>query len=122
MLSTHKLGIQTTLPTLYLSHYIVRNKADYYRLLNKVTSDQAWEAWVLYLLEGVTQTANMTTAKIAAVRELRTQVGIPDRSDLIRREDHEALTAAAVAECMDYPVPRLLDEASTLAILNQITD
>ncbi|MBT3411121.1 MAG: iron-containing alcohol dehydrogenase [Halieaceae bacterium] len=59
---------------------------------------------------------------IAAVRELRTQVGIPDRSDLIRREDHEALTAAAVAECMDYPVPRLLDEASTLAILNQITD
>ena len=43
---------------------------------------------------------------IAAVRELRTQVGIPDRSDLIRREDHEALTAAAVAECMDYPVPR----------------
>jgi Fic family protein len=59
-----------TLPTLYLSHYIVRNKADYYRLLNKVTSDQAWEAWVLYLLEGVTQTANMTTAKIAAVREL----------------------------------------------------
>lgn len=59
-----------TLPTLYLSHYIVRNKTDYYRLLNEVTSDQAWEAWVLYLLEGVRQTANMTTAKIAAVREL----------------------------------------------------
>lgn len=59
-----------TLPTLYLSHYIVRNKTDYYRLLNEVTSDQAWEAWILYLLEGVAQTANMTTAKIAAVREL----------------------------------------------------
>ena len=59
-----------TLPTLYLSHYIVRNKADYYRLLNEVTSDQAWEAWVLYLLKAVEQTAIMTTAKIAAVREL----------------------------------------------------
>lgn len=59
---------------------------------------------------------------IAAVRELRTQVGIPDRSDLIRREDHEALAAAAVAECMDYPVPRLLDEASTLSMLSQVTD
>ena len=66
--------------------------------------------------------AQLAQKFIAAVRELRTQVGIPDRSDLIRREDHEALTAAAVAECMDYPVPRLLDEASTLAILNQITD
>lgn len=59
-----------TLPTLYLSHFIVRNKAEYYRLLNQVTSDQAWEDWVLYLLEGVTQTSIMTTAKIAAVREL----------------------------------------------------
>ena len=58
---------------------------------------------------------------IAAVRELRTQVGIPDRSDLIQREDHNDLAAAAAAECMDYPVPRLLDEASALAILNQIT-
>lgn len=59
---------------------------------------------------------------IAAVRELRTQVGIPDRSDLIRREDHTALTDAAIAESMAYPVPRLLDEASTMAILSQITE
>jgi len=59
-----------TLPTLYLSHYIVRNKADYYRLLNEVTSGQGWEAWILYLLKAVEQTASMTTAKIAAVREL----------------------------------------------------
>lgn len=36
-----------TLPTLYLTHYIVRHKADYYRLLNAVTSEQAWESWVL---------------------------------------------------------------------------
>jgi alcohol dehydrogenase class IV len=59
---------------------------------------------------------------IAAVRELRTQIGIPDRSDLIRREDHTALTDAAIAESMAYPVPRLLDEASTMAILSQITE
>lgn len=59
-----------TLPTLYLSHYIVRNKADYYRPLNEVTSDQAWEAWVLFLLKALERTAIMTTAKIAAVREL----------------------------------------------------
>lgn len=59
-----------TLPTLYLSHYIVRHKADYYRLLNEVTSDQAWEPWILYLLRAVQHTAVMTTAKIAAVRHL----------------------------------------------------
>ena len=59
---------------------------------------------------------------IAAVRELRTNVGIPDRSELIRREDHQALAAAAIEECMAYPVPRLLDEAGTQDILNQITE
>ena len=59
---------------------------------------------------------------IAAVRELRTNVGIPDRSELIRREDHQALAAAAIEECMAYPVPRLLDEAGTLDILIQITE
>ncbi|MDA1074556.1 MAG: Fic family protein [Proteobacteria bacterium] len=59
-----------TLPTLYLSHYIVRNKADYYRLLNEVTSNQAWEPWILYLLNAVQKTASMTTAKISAVRNL----------------------------------------------------
>jgi Fic family protein len=59
-----------TLPTLYLSHYIVRHKADYYRLLNEITSDRAWEPWILFLLKAVEHTAGMITGKIAAIREL----------------------------------------------------
>ena len=59
---------------------------------------------------------------IAAVRNLRTEVGIPDHSDLIRPEDHQQLAEQAVAECMDYPVPRLLTLSSTLDILRKISD
>ncbi len=59
-----------TLPILYLSRYILQNKADYYRLLTQVTSNGAWEDWILYMLKGVEQTANWTTKKIAAIREL----------------------------------------------------
>ena len=59
---------------------------------------------------------------IAAVRDLKTEVGIPDHSDLIRREDHEALAEAAAEEALDYPVPRMLDKATALSILNKITD
>src|SRR5512141_2586152 len=44
-------------PVLYLSSHIVRTKADYYRLLQKVRDDDAWEEWVLYMLEAVEQTA-----------------------------------------------------------------
>lgn len=61
-----------TLPILYLSRYIIANKADYYRLLLDVTREQAWEAWVLYILKGVEETAMWTTAKIAAIRALQT--------------------------------------------------
>lgn len=59
-----------SLPILYLSHYIITHKADYYRLLLAVTREQAWEAWLLYMLQGVQETAQWTTAKIAAIRLL----------------------------------------------------
>lgn len=59
-----------TLPILYLSRYIIRNKAEYYRLLLGVTRSQAWEPWILYVLKGVEETARWTTEKISAIREL----------------------------------------------------
>ncbi|PNG59268.1 MULTISPECIES: Fic family protein [unclassified Variovorax] len=59
-----------TLPVLYLSRYIIAHKTDYYRLLQKVTSEQAWEEWVLYMLRAVEETALWTTGKIAAIRSL----------------------------------------------------
>jgi Fic family protein len=58
------------LPVLYLSRYIIANKADYYRLLLAVTRDGAWEQWVLYMLRAVEDTAAWTTKKIGVVREL----------------------------------------------------
>lgn len=57
-------------PILYLSRYIIANKAEYYRLLLEVTREQAWEKWVMYMLEGVEETCNWTTDKIKAIREL----------------------------------------------------
>lgn len=57
-------------PILYLSRYIIHNKKDYYRLLLEVTRDQAWEPWILYMLEGVEETCVWTTDKIKAIREL----------------------------------------------------
>ena len=58
------------LPILYLSRYIIAHKADYYRLLLRVTREQAWEEWLLYMLKGVEETAQWTCAKIAAIRRL----------------------------------------------------
>jgi Fic family protein len=57
-------------PILYLSRYIIQNKADYYRLLRGVTNDQAWSDWIMFILKGVEDTCNWTTEKIKAIREL----------------------------------------------------
>jgi len=57
-------------PVLYLSRAIIKKRTEYYRLLNAVTSDDAWEPWVLYMLDAVHDTAIWTTKKIKAIREL----------------------------------------------------
>jgi len=57
-------------PILYLSRFIIQNKADYYRLLKKVTHEQDWSAWILFILNGVEETCSWTTDKIKAIREL----------------------------------------------------
>ena len=48
-------------PVLFLSRYIQNNKFDYYRLLQKVRTENLWEEWVLYILKGVSETAKRTT-------------------------------------------------------------
>jgi Fic family protein len=45
------------MPILYLSNYIIKNKSDYYRLLQEVRTDDKWEEWILYMLDGVEKTS-----------------------------------------------------------------
>lgn len=58
------------LPILYLSSYIIKNKADYYRLLQEVRTKDAWHEWILYMLEGVEQTALEQIKLINDIKEL----------------------------------------------------
>ena len=58
------------LPVLYLSRHLIQNRAQYYRHLLEVTTRQAWEPWILFILEAVRTTAEWTTAKIHAIRGL----------------------------------------------------
>jgi len=57
-------------PVLYLSRYIIRNKAAYYDGILSVTTGGMWEPWILYMLRAVEETAEWTLAKIEAVQNL----------------------------------------------------
>lgn len=58
------------IPVLYLSRHIVRTKPDYYRLLQAVRDHDAWEEWVLYMLDAVANTAAETIDTIRAIKAL----------------------------------------------------
>jgi len=59
-----------TLPILYLSNYIIKHKPDYYRLLQKVRDENLWEEWLLFMINGVEQTAKETIDLIIKIRAL----------------------------------------------------
>lgn len=58
------------LPILYLSRFIIQNKTDYYKLLQEVRETGNWEGWILYILNGVEQTAKETIVLITQIRKL----------------------------------------------------
>jgi len=47
-------------PILYLSKYIIVNKDDYYYKLGAVTQRQAWKNWIIFMLDAVEKTAELT--------------------------------------------------------------
>lgn len=69
------------IPILYLSRYINQNKADYYRLLQKVRTENAWEEWTLYLLDAVEQTSLQTIKVIKGIKDLMQKHKVKIRND-----------------------------------------
>jgi len=56
------------IPVLYLSSHIVRTKSEYYQLLQDVREQDAWEAWVLYMLDAVELTSRQTIGTIHGIK------------------------------------------------------
>lgn len=51
-------------PILYLSDYIIQNKPAYYHAIKGVTEQDAWEPWILYILDAVEKTSQNTLSTI----------------------------------------------------------
>ena len=56
-------------PILYLSSYIIRNKAAYYRLLQEVRTAENWEDWIVYILTGIEETAEETLRLVKRIND-----------------------------------------------------
>ncbi len=70
------------LPVLYLSRYIVRHKQDYYRGLQSVRAEEAWEGWILFMLKAVEETSRETLTKVQGIRALMQLTKLRLRNEL----------------------------------------
>ncbi|NOX99021.1 MAG: Fic family protein [Verrucomicrobia bacterium] len=70
------------LPILYLSRYINQTKPDYYRLLQTVREKNQWQEWCLYLINGISRTAQNEIELINKLRNLMQDYKKRIREDL----------------------------------------
>ena len=79
------------IPVLYLSRFITRNKADYYRHLQAVRDTGDWESWVIYMLEAVAETSATTVEIVTGIRQQMADVKHRLREDLPKIYSQELL-------------------------------
>lgn len=79
------------LPVLYLSRHTIRNKAEYYERIQAVRDNNDWESWLLFVLEGVEQTARQTIYLIELIKELIKDYKHRIREDLPKIYSQELL-------------------------------
>ena len=121
-------------PVLYLSHYLKARRTEYYRRLQAVRDEGAWEHWLAFFLAGVSEMAResaLTGRKIVALREeVRETLLMLDRSAGNALRLHEQLFATpiiGVARAAEYlgigfaAANRLIDRMVDCGVLHELT-
>lgn len=62
-----KLEKLLDVPAIYLSEYIINNKAAYYKKLRQVTEKEDWEGWLLYMLDMIEITAQKGLERLGKI-------------------------------------------------------
>jgi Fic family protein len=112
-LCSHKVMQQ---PLLYLSLYFKSHRADYYRLLQEVRENGAWEAWLEFFLDGVASTGNEAFNAATRIQRLIGQ----DR-EKIAAKSKAASSVLRVHEIMQTAPFLTVAKASTQAGLTKPT-
>jgi Fic family protein len=86
-----KLSGLLNTPAIYLSEYIIKNKAEYYRCLRDVTEKNEWEDYIFYMLDMIEETSKkglirlnkITTAMEQTATEIKNKLPKVYSKDLI---------------------------------------
>ena len=84
-----KLEKLLDIPAIYLSEYIIKNKASYYKKLRLVTEKEDWEGWILYMLDMIEITAQKGLERLEAITSLMEQLSEKIKTQLPKAYSRE---------------------------------
>lgn len=113
-------------PILYLSRNIIREKGEYYHLLQSVRSEGDWESWVLFMLRAVEVTSGDTLTMIRQIVEMMNETVEVAKAKLPRTSYSEELIETVFAQPytkIEHLVQRGIAERRTASkYLKQLED
>lgn len=96
-------------PILYLSSYLIKNKPEYYRLLNRTNHDGEWDNWIMFMLKAIESTSRDTIVKITNIKNLldNTIIKVQNESPKIYRKELVELLFEQPYSKIDFVVTKL---------------
>lgn len=96
-------------PILYLSSYIIENKPEYYRLLNRTNHKGEWEDWIMFMLKAIENTSKDTISKISNIKNQldKTIIKVQEKSSKIYRKELVELLFEQPYSKIDFVVNKL---------------
>ncbi len=82
-----------TVPILYISGYINKNRTEYYRLLRGVTNEDGWAEYVLFMVKGFKEQALITKNHLLETKKLFEEVRAKIKDALPSVYSHELVEA-----------------------------
>lgn len=80
-------------PVLFISHYILEHRDEYYKKLREVTSSNNWKDWILYIILATTEQAKYTCEILERIQKA---------TDSVTKILHENLDYLYSHELVDY--------------------
>jgi len=91
-------------PILYMSKGINEHKSDYYRLLQAVRTENAWEEWIIYMLKTVEETSVGTLFLIKRIKQ-----AMDKTADVMKEKAGKIYTKELVEVMFKKPYVRIND-------------
>lgn len=86
-----KLEKLLDIPAIYLSEYIIDNKAAYYKKLRLVTEKGDWESWILYMLDMIETTAEKGLLRLEGILALMEHMSTEIKEKLPKAHSNELI-------------------------------